>query len=282
MKTTPSHDGDAVLIHSEQILARLLDDIWTAMLGITVLAGLASLLRIWLSGPSPVVFLHLGVMTIFSICHILRRHLSFNQRMGIVLGLLYLVGSAHLYLFGMVAAGAWWLLLCSLIAAVFNPLRIALLHGGVVVALLLGAGYGYMSGQLTLPFDADVYVRQPSTWFLLLVGCLLLSLLIFSAVAGYQRAVLSLLREVTESRRKLAESEREISTLRSFLPICAQCRQVRDDQGYWANVEDYLHRNALVNFSHGICPDCARALYGTDLSAPSDRQPPLPTDNPAT
>ena len=75
------------------------------------------------------------------------------------------------------------------------------------------------------------------------------------------------------SVRKRAEKEREIlinqlmatvanvKTLTGLLPICASCKKVRDDQGYWHQVEEYLQQHASMNFTHGLCPQCARALY---------------------
>ena len=76
------------------------------------------------------------------------------------------------------------------------------------------------------------------------------------------------------SERKELEQEREklitqlqaalvqVKTLRGFLPICASCKNIRDDSGYWKQIEAYLHDHADVTFSHGICPDCAKKLYG--------------------
>ncbi len=70
------------------------------------------------------------------------------------------------------------------------------------------------------------------------------------------------------AERKQAEEERErlikelqeamanIKTLRGFLPICAHCKNIRDDKGYWLSVEEYVRVHAEVDFSHGICPRC--------------------------
>lgn len=75
------------------------------------------------------------------------------------------------------------------------------------------------------------------------------------------------------TRRKHAELERErligrleralaeIRTLRGILPICAQCKRIRDDRGYWEQLEVYLREHADLEFSHGLCPDCAEELY---------------------
>jgi hypothetical protein len=53
----------------------------------------------------------------------------------------------------------------------------------------------------------------------------------------------------------------EVKTLQGLLPICAACKKIRDDQGYWSQIEGYLMKHSEVRFSHGICPDCLRKLY---------------------
>ncbi|MHB1349515.1 MAG: hypothetical protein ACYCYR_06550 [Desulfobulbaceae bacterium] len=100
-----------------------------------------------------------------------------------------------------------------------------------------------------------------------------------------QRPVLSILKEVAEikvelttaqqeiERRRAAEKERdaiirelqtalqEVKTLRGLIPICACCKSIRDDQGYWQRIEAYIQEHSDAVFSHGICPDCFRKLH---------------------
>jgi len=73
--------------------------------------------------------------------------------------------------------------------------------------------------------------------------------------------------------RKQAEQERErligelqktlgeVKTLRGFLPICSSCKKIRSDEGSWQQIESYIRDHSDAEFSHGICPDCAKALY---------------------
>jgi len=63
----------------------------------------------------------------------------------------------------------------------------------------------------------------------------------------------------------LREAMNKISTLRGLLPICASCKKIRDDKGYWNQIEVYIAEHSEVDFSHGICPDCAKELYGKFL-----------------
>jgi PAS domain S-box-containing protein len=60
---------------------------------------------------------------------------------------------------------------------------------------------------------------------------------------------------------ELKEALAQVKTLRGFIPICANCKKIRDDEGFWNCVEKYLSEHSEVKFSHGICPDCAKNLY---------------------
>lgn len=55
--------------------------------------------------------------------------------------------------------------------------------------------------------------------------------------------------------------EEDIKTLKGMLPICSNCKKIRDDKGYWHMVEVYIHDHSNAEFTHGICPDCIKKLY---------------------
>jgi CheY-like chemotaxis protein len=54
--------------------------------------------------------------------------------------------------------------------------------------------------------------------------------------------------------------EREVKVLKGLLPICASCKKIRDDKGYWSQIEDYLKEHSEVEFTHGYCKECAEKL----------------------
>jgi len=70
--------------------------------------------------------------------------------------------------------------------------------------------------------------------------------------------------------RDLKAAMERIKTLRGLLPICAHCKKVRDDKGYWQQVEVFVRDHSLAEFSHGICPDCLKEHYN-DLIDEEDR-----------
>ena len=60
---------------------------------------------------------------------------------------------------------------------------------------------------------------------------------------------------------KLQDTLSQVKQLSGLLPICASCKKIRDDQGYWNQIEAYIKERSEARFSHGICPDCAKRLY---------------------
>ena len=67
--------------------------------------------------------------------------------------------------------------------------------------------------------------------------------------------------ELKQRYNDLQETQREIHQLRGIFPICASCKKIRDDQGFWHQVESYIRNHSEAEFSHGICPECMKKLY---------------------
>jgi len=89
---------------------------------------------------------------------------------------------------------------------------------------------------------------------------------------GDQEALLSGITDISEHKQAEAEHEAliaqlqealaSIKTLRGLVPICANCKKIRDDMGYWQQLEEYISQHSEAQFTHGICPECMAKLYG--------------------
>ncbi len=98
----------------------------------------------------------------------------------------------------------------------------------------------------------------------------------FRNEAGEITHYIAIKENVTEEKRLQAERDKliqelqkalqEVKTLSGLLPICASCKSIRNDQGYWNKIEIYIEDHSKATFSHGICPECAQKLY-PDLMA---------------
>lgn len=72
---------------------------------------------------------------------------------------------------------------------------------------------------------------------------------------------------LSEKNIKLQKALDEIKTLRGIIPICSHCKQIRDDEGMWKRIEEYIHAHSEARFSHGICPDCMKKHYPVEYAA---------------
>jgi preprotein translocase subunit YajC len=64
---------------------------------------------------------------------------------------------------------------------------------------------------------------------------------------------------------ELRESLAKVRTLSGLLPICANCKKIRDDKGYWNQIETYIRDRSEAKFTHGICPECIQRLYPDEV-----------------
>ena len=88
---------------------------------------------------------------------------------------------------------------------------------------------------------------------------------------GTVAGVIGIFEDITERRliekdrerliRELQDALSKVKKLSGFLPICASCKRIRDDKGYWNQIESYIRDHSDIDFSHGICPECAQKLY---------------------
>lgn len=77
-------------------------------------------------------------------------------------------------------------------------------------------------------------------------------------------AIIRTIRYAIERQRltsKLKQALEQVKQLQGLLPICSVCKKIRDDKGYWNQIESYISKHSEAVFSHGICPDCGKKLY---------------------
>lgn len=93
-----------------------------------------------------------------------------------------------------------------------------------------------------------------------------------------RNTVLQTMEELSDSRntlegrvqartRELEQALDKVQVLSGFLPICSSCKKIRDDQGYWQQVEKFVQDHSSARFTQGFCPDCVTDLYGSILAS---------------
>ncbi|MGB8932672.1 MAG: cache domain-containing protein [Anaeromyxobacteraceae bacterium] len=124
-----------------------------------------------------------------------------------------------------------------------------------------------MRGEPVDPTIEITLLRPDGTSFLAAVTDAMVELSDGPTVVGF-------IQDITERRRSEVERERligdlktalaDVKTLRGLLPICAHCKKIRDDRGYWNRIETFIRERSDAEFTHGICPDCARKFFPDD------------------
>lgn len=66
---------------------------------------------------------------------------------------------------------------------------------------------------------------------------------------------------IMQKNNELQKALAEIKQLSGMLPICSSCKKIRDDEGYWEQIENYITEHSEIEFSHSLCPECAKKLY---------------------
>lgn len=104
----------------------------------------------------------------------------------------------------------------------------------------------------------------------------------YNAAAGNVDGMIGIILDITELRQAEAEREKlivklqealdKVKVLSGFLPICGSCKKIRNDSGYWQQIEGYIREHSQAVFSHSICPDCAKKLYA-DYEAEAQERP---------
>lgn len=149
----------------------------------------------------------------------------------------------------------------------FVPLMLTVLVTTTITAIPLRNSSSDLDAYI-LPFLISVMIgvlvnRTRASNILHLEGLRLLS-----RRRGFQlkEALDQVQSEVTRRREK----EAQVKTLEGLLPICAGCKNVRDDEGYWKQIESFVEEHSSARFSHGLCPNCLEELYPDFLGGLKD------------
>ncbi|WP_420429061.1 diguanylate cyclase domain-containing protein [Algiphilus sp.] len=181
----------------------LVDRLLAGLVLIALVGVPASLSRIHLTGWLPLYGVHIALGFFVVALFLVRARLSWQLKAGLILAVFWFVGLGGLINLGILGFGTWWLVMSALVVAIVYSVRAAMLVLVPILVAVALTGWGFVTGVLSLPFDANAYLRDASTWSTMAVGFVLLPVLVFLAVAGQNRTILGLLREVEFQRTEI-------------------------------------------------------------------------------
>jgi len=148
----------------------------------------------------------------------------------------------------------------------FSPYFTGLFFAFTGIFITVGLGYRFSFFALLIIFIAfeilfSMIIPAPPVIFLVYSFFLSGMILIFIFI-GFLIEKMS--RDTFVVSAKLVDSINDVKTLSGMLPICSSCKKIRNDEGYWQQVETYIENHSGAEFTHGLCPECTLELYGKE------------------
>jgi len=166
--------------------------------------------------------------------------------------------------FGMVGFMAEFLLLTVFLSVIFLPRKAAVFLYVVCGLVCAGCAYLCIEGILPLVPDFEKQINTIQSWSSFLVTFLFMASIIILIAGDIGNLLAEKINALEEKNIELENANKEVSILQGILPICSMCKKVRDDKGYWYQVEAYIESHSAARFSHSLCEDCSEELYGDE------------------
>jgi len=150
------------------------------------------------------------------------------------------------------------------LAAAIYALFLIPLTGRKAAWLLISAAMVLMTGRRIVSFISILSAGRQISFDVPELIALVIACLMLVGVHGIRDYFLSSKRLYEEKEKlilDLQEALAKVKQLSGLLPICASCKKIRDDKGYWNQIETYISEHSEALFSHAICPECGKKLY---------------------
>ncbi len=197
-------------------------------------------------------------MTQIWVLALTRRSLNLEVPVRIAVNLLFAFFIALALIGGKDGTAIVWTLLYPSVAVCLSGTKRGFFYSIAFLAALLGV----FLADGSVPFILASY--PPSLEIRILAVYITITLLSLIAEELRSRIHRNMKASSLEKERAIEElhrSMKEIKTLRGILPICLHCKKIRDDDGYWQAVDQYIHSRTEAEFSHALCPDCLKKHY---------------------
>jgi hypothetical protein len=169
--------------------------------------------------------------------------------------------------FGMVGFMAEFLLLTVFLSVIFLPKKTAVFMYVLCGLVCAGCAFLCITGILPLVPDFEKQINTIPSWSSFLITFLFMASTLILMAGDIGNLLAEKINALEKKNVALTNANEEVTILQGILPICSMCKKVRDDKGYWNQIESYIRDHSDADFSHSICPECAENLYpDLDLS----------------
>jgi hypothetical protein len=208
--------------------------------------------------------IHFIATIIMILLAIFRESLPYVTKVVSLIILFFIIGIASFINLGIASFYTELMMLAILIGIVFwgkiQALFIFITSSVVILIMAVSTTEGIVSPTINI----DTYALHLSSWISMLAGFVLISALTILLVGEIGYSLSDKINELQKKQKELQIAYDEIRKLEGIIPICTKCKKIRDSDGYWNQVESYIEQHSEAQFSHGICEQCAKELYGDD------------------
>jgi len=209
-----------------------------------------------------------SAVSLFVVLAFIREKLS-SRHKAIILIVAYSAGGfPGVYNFGMLAGTVFIFPTVAVLVALFYSVRTTIVFLVVLILFYMFMAMGFCSGLLTYATSPEFLMVSYSHWFVYVICLGVFFAVSCLTILDYRKAMGLLISEMRHQRDELAKTNEDllsaladVNRLSGLLPICSSCKKIRDDKGYWNQLESYIQEHSEAEFSHGICPECSKKLY---------------------
>jgi hypothetical protein len=256
--------GDPETVRLEN---RIVNAIWSQVIGCVILGTITNLI---LNNPIDQMLGSLTALFLSSVSYVSSRVFKVHLYTSLF-GILGFIGLIAVFWFssgGIVGSWPYTLFILMVTTVIIGPARykVAVISLVFLVCFLL-IFMEYKHPSWVVHYQS--YKQQFFDMAVFLCMCLLIVTtivhIVFVQYIREKKANELLLSETIRDKEKIEKAFLEIKQLQGIIPICAACKRVRNDKGYWEQVEHYIHEHSDARFSHGMCPECIKKLYHKDV-----------------
>ena len=246
------------IIDETQLKHQLIETITRTTAIISLFALYIAEIRALQIGWTPRDLLQIGAVGLIVLLA-LSRTIRMRHKVPLLIAAISLAGIAGIGSLGMFAGMVFAFPVAVVMTAIFFPVRITGIFSACALLLYGLAAAGFCSGTLTLP--PSFLMESARHWAVYIVSVAFFFLVAGIAIYSYRKTMTRLIHQLSNQRDQLNRALNEVQTLSGLLPICASCKKIRDDTGYWNQIEDYIMEHSDARLSHAICPECMQQLY---------------------
>ncbi|RJP76506.1 MAG: hypothetical protein C4522_18145 [Desulfobacteraceae bacterium] len=245
-----------------EIQERLLDKSILIFGIIAVPTLLTSLVLVFDLGWQPAFTVNSIAALLIILFAVFRKTISYPIKTMFLVAVYFIIAVSSSLNFGLNGFLLEFLMLSVFVGVVFCGKKQAIWIYAIGTATIAAIGFLHVKGIVPLIPDDEIYIRNISTWVAVLTTFMFITGLVILIGGEIGHFLSEKISELQAVNQELRSANQEIKTLQGILPICSNCKKIRDSSGYWNQVESYFEKNTNAKFSHGLCEECLEKLYG--------------------